>query len=78
MLCDLRCNIPCATVLSLSLVLHAWPHDTEPYHSSGKSSAALGRELCNKTVVDYCLLPCCATQHDSTTLVSGSSAFRVP
>lgn len=44
-----------ARVLSLSLVLHAWPHDTWPYHSSGQSSAALGRELYNKSVVDYCL-----------------------
>ena len=43
-------------MLALSLVLHAWPHDTGPCHSSGKANAALGRELCKKTVVDYCLI----------------------
>jgi hypothetical protein len=32
-------------VLALSLVLHAWPHDTVPYHSSGMLYAALGREV---------------------------------
>jgi hypothetical protein len=42
-------------VLALSLVLHAWPHDTVPYHSSGMLYAALGREVVQQKVADCCL-----------------------
>jgi hypothetical protein len=37
-------------VCSRSLVIHAWPHDTEAYHSSGKSKLR-GRQ--SRATIDY-------------------------
>jgi hypothetical protein len=44
----LRSQMQCSVrVCSRSLVIHAWPHDTEVYHSSGKSKAAWAAKPCN-------------------------------
>jgi len=56
-------------VLALSLVLHAWPHDTEPYHSSGKSGCCTKtRKSCDKAVIAYCLLRFHAVRHNTIPL----------
>lgn len=62
----LRSQMQCS-VCSRSLVIHAWPHDTVRYHSSGKSKLH-GVQFVEQTLVDYCLLPCCATQYEPTPL----------
>jgi hypothetical protein len=44
----LRSQMQCSVrVCSRSLVIHAWPHDTEAYHSSGESKAAWAAKSCN-------------------------------